>query len=297
MGEAARAVTAEKSTVIPRVGRYVGTDGTYAMVDLGDQRVPVMWGTPWVPQVNESVWVDSIDGRLRLSGPTTPKPGVGVVETVAGAMAVVQTAFGKFTLPVAPSTPAPSSGDTVGILWSEQPWCTLLVDLPEPAEPPPPPPDSSGTVQTAVFKAIDAGSTDRNRARWWQAQPWSSESTYGAWFYGNQIKDTIPPGAQLQYVDGVPQLQFFVAWDRRRYGGSRFALHSDAFKGGVPAMSGTTVWNPGDGFQTPPNAQEWFDALKAGGSRFGVGLNQGGYEQFKSLAQDGMSGALKISWR
>ena len=297
MGDAARKEVTRKSTVIPRIGRYVGADGMNASVDLGDQRVPVQFATAWVPQINEAVWVDSVDGTLRLIGPTSPKPGIGVVETITGGSAVVQTDFGKFTMVVAPTDPMPTSGDTVGIQWSSQPWCTLLVDVPDPDVPPPPPVGGGSELRTVEFRAIDAGSTDRDRPRWWQAQPWASESTYGAWFYGQQIKDTIPAGAQLHYVDGVPQLQFFVAWNRRRYGGSRFALHSDPVKAGVPAMSGSTVWNPGDGWQTPPNAQEWFDALKAGGSRFGVGLNQGGWEEFKSLAQDGMSGALRITWR
>lgn len=300
MADVARRAVDEKSTLTPRVGRYVGADGLNALVDLGDQRVPVQFATPWVPLINEPVWVDSVDGLLRLVGPTTPKPGIGVVETInsAGTSAVVQTDFGTYTLTVAPTDPMPTSGDTVGIHWSSQPWCTLLIDVPEPEAPPPAPGGGGSTVKTAEFRAVDAGSTDRGAPRWWNAQPWSSDSTYGAWFYGNQIKDTIPVGAQLAHDDdGSPLLQFFVAWDRRRYGGSRFTLHSDATKAGVPAMSGFTVWNPDGGWQTPPNAQEWFDALKAGGDRYGVGLNQGGYEQFKSLAQDGMSGALRISWR
>lgn len=291
MGDAARIETGKKSTVTPRVGRYVGADGMFALVDLGDQRVPVQFATPWVPQINEPVWVDSVDGLLRMVGPTTPKPGVGVVETITGSSAVVQTDFGKFTLIVAPSDPMPSSGDTVGIQWSSQPWCTLLVDVPDPEVPVPPPSGGGGQTKTAEFRAVDAGSTDRSRARWWQAQPWSSDSTFGAWFYGSQIKDTIPAGAVFV------SLEFFVAWDRRRYGGSRFTLHSDPVKAGVPAMSGYTVWNPDGGWQTPPDPEGWFNALKAGGDRFGVGLNQGGYEQFKSLAQDGMSGALRITWR
>lgn len=293
MGDAARRESDSKSTVTQRRGRYVGTDGVNALVDLGDQRLPVQFATPWVPQIGESVWVDSVDGRMRLIGPTTAKPGIGVVETIsaAGTSAVVQTDFGRHTLIVAQSDPMPTSGDTVGIQWSSQPWCVLLRDVPDPGAPPPPPAGGSGQVRTAEFRAIDAGSTDRDRTRWWTGQPWSSDSTYGAWFYGTQIKDTIPAGATLI------SLEFYVAWSRRRYGGSRFTLHSDAFKAGVPAMSGYTVWNPDDGWRTPPNAQEWFDALKAGGDRFGVGLNQGGWEEFKSLAQDGLSGALRITWR
>jgi len=293
VGDAARKATARKSTVIPRTGRYVGNDGLLALVDLGDQRVPVQFATPWVPQINEPVWVDSVDGVLRLIGPTAPKPGVGVVETINAAKtsAVVQTNFGKFTLIVAPSDPSPTSGDTVGIMWSEQPWCTLLVDVPDPVVPPPPPDPSGGEERVAEFRAIDAGSTDRGSVRWWQAQPWASNSTYGAWFYGDQIKDTIPAGAVFV------SLEFFVARVQDQGDQPRFTLHSDARKGGIPAMSPWTLWDPPNGWQTPPNAEAWFNELKGGGGRYGVGLDQGGYNKFASLAQDGMSGALRIKWR
>lgn len=291
MSDEARKATAQKSTVTPRVGSYVGNDHMNALVDLGGQRISVPFATAHVPQIGEPVWVDSIDGLLRMTGPTQPKPGIGVVLTITGTQAVIRTDFGDFQMTVAPTDPMATSGDTVGISWSSQPWCTLIVDIPEPPQPPPPPTPGGSEVKTAEFRAVDAGSTDRNRVRWWQSQPWSSESTFGAWFYGNQIKDTVPAGAQFV------SLEFFVAWDRRRYGGSRFALHSDAFKSGIPSMGGTTVWNPDGGWQTPLDPAGWFNALKAGGDRWGVGLNQGGYEQFKSLAQDGMSGALRIKWR
>lgn len=291
MGDAARKANDRKSTVTKRVGTYVGNDGLNALVDLGGQRISVPFATAHVPQINDPVWVDAIDGALRLTGPTQPKPGLGVILTVTGSRAVVRTDFGDFAMPVAPHDPAPTSGDTVGISWSSGPWCTLLVDVPEAPVPPPPPSSGGGEVKTAEFRAVDAGSTDRGSSRWWQAQPWSSESTFGAWFYGNQIKDTIPAGAEFV------SLEFYVSWAVRRFGGSRFTLHSDAFKGGVPAMTGYTVWNPDGGWQTPPDPAGWFNALKAGGDRFGVGLNQGGYEQFKSLAQDGMSGALRIKWK
>jgi len=293
VASAAQKTVGQKSTVTPRIGKYVGADGLNALVDLGGARVPVQFATPWVPQINEPVWVDSVDGRLRLIGPTQPKPGIGVVETInpAGTTAVVQTDFGKYTLTVAPTDPRPSSGDTVGIQWSTQPWCTLLVDLPDPEAPMSASAPAERPIKSAEFRAIAAGSTDRGAPRWWTGRPMSRDSTYGAWFYGQQIKDTIPAGAEFV------SLEFYVAWATRRYGGSRFTLHSDATRGGLPAMSGYTVWDPDAGWQTPPDPAGWFAALKAGGDRFGVGLNQGGWEEFKSLAQDGLSGALRIKWR
>lgn len=289
---------AKKSTVVPRVGRYVGTQDGQALVDMGDQRFPAAFLTGMVPQINEPVHVWSIDGAMFLVGPTTPKPGIGVIQSISGSQAVVQTDFGNFSMPVAPSSGTPTSGDTVGISWSSQPWCTLLVDVPDAPEPPPAP-GGGGGVQSAEFRAIDAGSTDRGSARWWTGRPMASSSTYGAWFYGGQIKDTIPASATLAYDHGQPQLQIFVSWAVRRYGPPRWVLHNQAFKGALPSVSSYTEWDPtrGAGWFTPPNAQDWFDGLKAGGSWWGVGFNQGGWEEAKNLAEDGMSGALRIKWR
>lgn len=282
----------KKSAVAARVGRYVGAQDGRALVDMGDQRFAVPFKSAgFVPQINESVWIESIDDQMFMTGPTAPKPGIGVVLTITGATAVVRTDFGDFPMVVAPTDPMPSSGDSVGISWSSGPWCILLIDVPAEGEAPPDPGGGAGTVRVAEFRAIDAGSTDRGSARWWQAQPWSSATTYGAWFYGTQIKDTIPAGAVFE------SLEFYVSWAVRRYGGSRFALHTSPTKAGVPAMGAYTVWDPPEGWQTPPDPAGWFAELKAGGGSFGVGLNQGGYEQFRSLAQDGLSGALRIKWR
>ena len=291
MSDSARRMVERKSKVALRVGRYVGNDGNYALVDLGDQRVPVLFASWGVPQVNEAVWVESVDGMLRLTAPTTPKPGIGVVETITGTTAVVQTDFGKYTLTVAPTDPMPSSGDTVGIHWSSQAWCTLLVDLPDPEVPPSAPGAGAGEVQTVEFRAIDSGSTDRGSPRWWQSEVWASNTTFGAFFYGAQIKDTIPPGAEFV------SLEFYVSWVQRSGGAPRFALHDSGWKGGVPNYWPYFEWDPGAGWQTPVDAVGWFNALTGGGAMWGVGLNQGGFNKLASLAQDGMSGALRISWR
>lgn len=293
MSDSARRSVDRKSTVAPMVGRYVGNDGDFALVDLGDQRVPVRFASWAVPQINEAVWVDSVDGLLRLTGPTAPKPGIGVIETVTGTEAVVQTDFGKYTLTVAPTDPMPTSGDTVGIHWSSQPWCTLLVDLPDVEPPPPPPSGGAGQeVKTAVFRAIDTGSTDRHQARWWKSEPTAWNTTYGAWFYGSQIKDTVP--ADAQFVS----LEFYVSYRQRRGGAPRFALHDAGTKIGLPSFSAYNEWAPeGGDFRTPPDPHAWFELLTAGGGYAGVGLNQGGDNVFSNLVQDSMSGALRLQWR
>lgn len=291
MSNAARHEVERKSTVVPRKGRYVGNSGLYALVDLGDQRVPVQFATAWVPQINEPVWVDSVDGVLRLIGPTIPKPGIGVVQTITGTTASILTDFGEFTMTVAPTDPMPTSGDTVGIHWSSQPWCTLLVDLPDAPEAPTDPGGGSGVVQSAEFRAIAAGSTDRGSVRFWTSEVYASNSTYGVWAYGSQIKDTIPASAQFV------SLEVYVSWRQKQGGAPRWVLHNLAALSGVPSVSGYSEWSPGEGYQTPPGAEGWFNALKAGGGSWGVGFNQGGFNIARSLSADGMSGALRIRWK
>lgn len=280
-----------KSTVTARIGRYVGAVDGQALIDISDQRFTAGWKTAgYVPAINESVWVESIDGRLFMTGPTTPKPGFGVVATVSGQLVTVTTDFGSFTMPYAGTLPA--SGDPVGITWGETPWCTKLSKNPEQPDAPGSP-ETGSQVLALTFRAVDAGSTDRHQSRWWSSRPMASESTYGAWFYGTQIKDTIPAGAEFV------SLEIYVSWAVRRFGPPRWVLHDLAYKSGLPNVSAYVEWDPthGSGWFTPPDAAGWFDALKSGGDWWGIGFNQGGWEEARNLVEDADSGALRIKWR
>lgn len=274
--------------VAVRKATFVEPDDGFAVVDMGDSRFVADFGTGYVPVPGETVQIISV-GERHLLFPAGPKPGVGTVVTSSGLQAQVETSNGTFSMPYTGDQPA--SGDRVLVHWTEDgPVCgARLSTTPEP--PPPIPTPDTGTVRSATFRAIDAGSTDRGQSRWWQAQPWASNTTFGAWFYGTQIRDTIPAGATLV------SLEFFSAWASRSGGAPRFALHNLAAKTGVPSFGAYTEWVPGDGWQSVPMAAAWFAALKAGGLSLGVGLNQGGWNQFSSLAQNSMSGALRISWR
>lgn len=266
--------------------REASASGT-AWVDMGDSRFACDFAAGYVPRPGETVWIIST-GERYLMFPARPLPGTGVVITVGSGLANVQTIVGTFSMPYIGS--APSSGNIVGISWSEQPFVLGALSV-QPAAPPPAPDPGAGQVRSATFRALDTGSTDRGSARWWQSQPWASNSTYGAWFYGTQIRDTIPASAQLV------SLEFFASWQQRQGDAPRFALHNAASKSGLPSFGSYTAWSPGDGWQVPPMASAWFGTLRNGGGMLGVGLNQGGYNRFSDLAQNSMSGALRISWR
>lgn len=278
----------DRPIVHVRKATYVGMSNKFAQVDMGDSRFVCDFGSGYVPTVGETVRVWSV-GDQHLLFPAGPRPTVGTVVTSSGLSVTVSTSTGSLTMPYVGA--APTSGDRVGLVWSEDGvWCAGKLSSTSAAPPPVPDPGGGGEVRSATFRAVDAGSTDRGSTRWWQTQPWASDSTYGAWFYGSQIKDTIPVGATLV------SMEIYINRVQNSGSAPNFTLHSSPFKAGVPAMSGLLAWEPSNGWNYVPNTG-WFAALIGGGAYYGVGLNQGGFNKFASLAQDSMSGAIRISWR
>lgn len=268
---------------------FAGVRDGFALVDMGDSRFVCDFGSGYIPVLGETVRVWSVGGQHMLF-PAGPRPNAGTVLTVSATTASVQTTVGDFSMPFAGASP--TSGDRVGIVWSEDgPWCTSRLSSTTAPPGPVPDPGGGGTVRSATFRIIDSGSTDRSKPRWWTARPRAGNSTFGAWFYGTQIRDTIPAGATFQ------SLEFYVSYIQRSGSAPRFALHGSATKAGIPSFGAYTEWAPGSGWKTPPNASAWFNALKSGGGMLGVGLNQGGDNIFASRADNSMSGALRIFWR
>lgn len=280
----------KKSTVELVVGTFVGMSNGKALVDVNQSRFPASLFDGQIPAVNDPVHVLSLDGRWLMVGPTRAKPRVGTVVTVSSPNVSILTSQGTISAIIGGATPG--SGDRVLIDWTEDgPVSGLrLANTPVAPVPPPDPGGGGATIKEATFRAVDAGSTDRGAARWWQAQPWASNSTYGAWFYGSQIKDTIPATATFVSME--------IYINRVQDSGSapNFTLHTLPVKTGVPPMSGPLAWDPANGWNTVPN-NGWFAALIAGGAYYGIGLNQGGFNKFASLAEDGFSGALRIKWK
>lgn len=279
----------ERARVSARVGRYVGSLAGQALIDMDESRFPATFATAYVPMLNEPVNVWAVDGTWFLLGPTQGRPGQGVVTTVGSGLVTAATDFGEYVMPYVGA--APTSGDTIAIGWPG-PTCLGVLSV-QPVDPtvPPAPGGGSGVVQELTFRAMQAGSTDRHQARWWQAQPWASNSTYGAWFYGTQIKDTIPAGSTFV------SLEFHVSRVQDQGSTPNFALHDQFWMGSVPSFASNVPWDPPNGWQPMPGAASWFGSLIGGGAWAGIGLNQGGFNKFASLAQDGESGALRIRWK
>lgn len=273
--------------VLLRRGVFAEVRSGVAWVDMGESRFACDFGSGYVPRVGDTVQVLTVDDRHMLF-PARALPGVGTVQTIGSGQVTVETTAGMFTMPYVGT--APTSGQLVGLSWSEQPFVIGPLSV-QPEAPLPVPDPGAGQVRSATFQVVDTGSHNVGSSNYWQAQPWASDSTFGGWFYGTQISDTIPASAEFV------SLEFYVSWQSRYGGQPNFGLHGLPWKSGQLSFTNVQPWAPAAGWQTPPNAATWFAALKAGGGRSGIGLSHGGWNKFSSRAQDSMSGALRISWR
>lgn len=277
----------DKSRITTTRGQFLGFDGGAALVGIDSGRLSCLT-LGYTPTGDEWVHVWIIDGAAFLAGPVLPVPDIGTVTAASGSTATVDTIRGTLLLPVVAGLTV-NTNDVVAIGWGSTPKITsIVVDAPDPATPPPPPP-ANQTVQTQNFLAIDTGTMNRSGGSYWNGEVWASDTTFGAWFYGRKIKDTIHANAVIESI------QIRTPW-KQIYGfDPRFMLHQLAEKNGTPVPVDTRAYPARDDWVTLPTS--WGDALKAGGSQWGVGLNQGGFNKAKSRAQDEWSGALKITWR
>ncbi len=262
---------------------FVSTDGTTMTVAVNGSFFPAYPATPFRPQVNEPVWVMFVDGVAYMLGPTTPWPGTGTVDSVAGGRATLSTDAGMVTATYN-TVDSLAAGQTVKIYWSDGPHVIgILASAPTPVTPPVNP-GTTPTQHVDTFSAVDAGSWSSGSG-WWQSQVWASDSTIGAWFYGTKIADTLA-GAT------VSRIQIYV--DARQVYGSdpNFGTHDYASKPATPTISSATA--------IPVGGSGWFDLPLAFGTYLartpgGIGLAHGGYNKYASLAEDAQSGSLRIT--
>ncbi|ROS62211.1 hypothetical protein EDF38_1314 [Frigoribacterium sp. PhB160] len=273
-----------------RVGMYAGAFVSYedkaATVDLeGSRLLGIKSATPYLPAVGEQVWVQFIDGVPWLLGPTVIPPGDGTIVTVSSESAVVETDIGRITATYTAGQ-ALSSGQNVKLYWQGGPHVIgPLATTPPPKPTPDPPAPSPSSRHVDVFTAVDAGSWS-GAYGWRQAQVWASDSLLGAWFYGSKIRDTLADAA-------VEKIEIWSTLTQIRGNPPVFATHPHAGKPtGAPALSSSTA--------TPVASGRWVQLPLSFGQFLasnvgGIGLNHGGYNKFRSLAEDPQSGALRIT--
>lgn len=277
----------DKAKVTMWLGQFVALDGVWAMVDIsnGDEagRIPARVTTPYRPEVGEQVFVVAIDGKYFLLGPAMPKPAQGTVSAVGPNTATVATDQGDVTATIGVGMTL-SAGQVVKLFWSDGAHVLAALTAAPTPPAPPPPPNSGPSTHVDVFTAVDAGSF--SGGRWWQPQPWASDSTLGAWFYGSKVRDTLR-GATVRKVE-------LFASVAQRFGNlPNFGYHPHGAKPAAgPSIQAARAIDVADGrWITLPVSFGQYLADNVGG----IGLVHGGYNKFRSLAADAQSGALRIT--
>lgn len=272
----------EKSTVRRAVAVYRGISGSRVLVDFDGRRIPAYSFAGYVPELNEPVWVEILDGVAYMGGPTLPKPAEGVVQTFSPGTATVSTSLGPVTATVAAGATLVAL-DIVKLYWAN--GAHVLGKIGSNAPPiVPPAPAPAPARRTVVFTAIDSGSFD---GRWWTGDVYSSASNRGAWFYGSKIRDTIPSSAY------IASAEVYLPNPKRLLGARPFGRHGHGTKpAGAPSIVDTSTLSATSGWVPIPTAL--VDALKTGTG--GVGFALGGYNIWPGVQADGQSGALRITF-
>lgn len=271
-----------KSSVRRVAGVYRGVDGSRVLVDFADGRVPAYSLVGYVPELNESVWVEVLDGVAYMLGPTLPKPAKGVVASTGSGTCTVTTSLGVVTATVG-SGVSLTIGQIVKLHWSDGAHVLGVIGVVA-APVVPPPPSASSKAQTVTFTAVDSGSF---QSYWWTNDVRSSASNRGAWFYGSKIRDTIPSTAS------IVSASIYLPKPKRLLGSRPFGRHTHGSKpgGGISIVDDSTL-SATSGWVPIPTTL--VDDLKTAVG--GLGFDIGGYNVWPGTQADGQSGSLRVTY-
>lgn len=272
-----------------KTGVLVSRVGTDVLVNLGDSSALLGVSAQQLPPAGHPVIVQTLDGRVTVTGPARSLPGRGVITALGSPRVTVLAWDVSYTLPVSGSY-TPALNDEVSITWDlDGGLVTGSISAPTNVAPPPAVSGPAGQAfHPAPFMTIDSGSFQSGR--WTKADVWASDSLVGAWFTGPAVADTIPDGAEVTYSA--------IYLDPTRTGGDppNIQVHtSNTRPSGAPTFIGAPFQPAGrSGWQRIPTSM--IDYIKVNGG--GIGLNHGGYNVFRSKGDSsGLSGALDIAWQ
>lgn len=268
------------------------TQGTCVSVDWVNSLVSVNIGggqlsIPMVsraPFPGDRVWVGYLGGLPFCLGAIPKSSTATVTGSPTGGRVDVTADDGRvYTVPYDQAY-TPTVGHRVVLDWSANGVLTCRMSAEPagviPSVPLAPPTPVGGS---AVFGATDSATW---RGGWADNLFGVSDSRSGFYFYGTQIRDTIPDSSP------ITGFALNVAEDWNRLTNVTLTLHPDASRGGSqPGAIDTFTVAGGSGAKALPLG--WAASLRDG-SAFGIGSIQGsGWLQWQSSAT---SGALSISW-
>lgn len=271
-----------------KIGVFVSRDGFKAIVNIGTSTVTLPFVGMYLPPAGHPVQLEMRAGQLVVAGPARPLPGVGKI-TGTGSPRATVTAWGAaYALPYR-SGYAPVLNDDVEIAWTADGGVIQgkVTATSAAVAPGTNPGGGGGYFRPAPFTAIDSGSRYDSGGGWINTNVYASSSMTGGWFYGSKIADTIPDSAVINLA------RIYLNPAQTQFGPPRLQVHTSPTKAGALSWVGSYYELPArSGWVDIPLA--FIDYLKS--NQGGLGMNHGGYDIYRGVPSDGLSGALDIAW-
>lgn len=274
---------AQRDTVRSETAVFVRMDGRLAVVNIGSSAVTVPCVGFYPPVAGMSVRVDWVNGSPVVTGPVVPLNPLGEITSTGTPRATVLVDAVSYTLPVMADY-TPVVGDLVAINWS---MGVIMGKLAAVDAPTPPSEGGGGSVKpyTVTVRAANSGRY-QSGSGWWGRGPWASANNDGIWTYGSRVKDAVGAGSVTRIDIYLPLVQ--------EVGVASIGVHPhSSIPGGGPSITSKVNLPQGSrsGWRTLPVG---FGVYVAAGGR-GIGVADGGYNIWRGVDEDSLSGALRIS--
>lgn len=277
-----------QSRVVSATGVFVGMVAGLARVNVQGATVDLRCDGWYPPLPGMPVRVDTVNGVMRVVGPSQTLGPRGTVSAVgAGSTTVTISVDGSsYTLPVLAGY-SPTVGDTVVVNWTSghvlgEEAAAPTVETPESA----PAPAASSFSRLTVYPRA-SGKWDYTYSNWWGgSEVWASNNNDGIWVYGGRFSTL--KGASISRVEiYLPLIT--------ELGSCSIGLHPhSSIPGGAPSISSLTVLSDRGGWVRLPTS--WGELLRDNPS-WGIGVKAptGGLNKWRGVGQDSQSGVLRFS--
>lgn len=273
---------AQQGTINTQTAVFVRMEGRFAVVNIGASTIPMPCVGFYPPVVGMAVRVDWVNGSPAVTGPVTPLNPLGVISGTGTPKATVTVDGVEYMLFYRDGY-TPTVADNVEINWA-----TGVIQGKVTGTEAPEPPSESGGGSVPFTVTVRAANSGRYQpgSGWWGKAPWASASNDGIWVYGNRVRDAVGSGTVTRAEIYLPLQQ--------QVGVASIGVHPHAsIPGGAPTITSKNDLPQGrrSGWQLLPAA---FGPYLAVGGR-GVGVADGGYNIWRGVDSDSLSGALRLS--
>lgn len=286
-------VLLRKFAQLPRVqsgtGVFVGMVAGLARVNIQGSTIDIRCDGFYPPLPGMPVRVDTVNGVMRVVGPSQALSPRGTVTAVGGGSTTVTVEVDgtEYTLPVMAGY-SPSVSDVVVVNWSSGHVLGEEASAPEPETP-----DSGGSGGSERFTGLTvyptgSGKYDSSFSNWWGgSEVWASNNNDGAWFYSRRF-------TALSGVDSFSRVDVYLPRIQES-GSCSIGLHPHQSRpGGAPSIGSLVALSDRDGWVRLPTS--WGVVLRDNPS-YGIGVTapSGGLNKWRGHSQDSQSGVLRFA--